>query len=154
VVFLDPCKADVQFGQLPPPRHLEYDVTSMGDDLGAAARDWVSERTDYPRHVAQLALAHEADGGVVNVDFDWRPKNNVSNYASAEGTAMSDKSFERHRQGRRRRGVLRAQSQLPKGGCPKQYGLSIFVVHCKTATPDRASKHQTNSHEPSSDEPD
>jgi hypothetical protein len=26
----------------------------MGD-LGAAARDWVSERTDYPRHVAQLA---------------------------------------------------------------------------------------------------
>jgi hypothetical protein len=86
VVLLDPCKADVQFGQLPPPRHLEYDVTSMGD-LGAAARDWVSERTDYPRHVAQLALAHEADGGVVNVDFDWRPKNNVSNYASAEGTA-------------------------------------------------------------------
>jgi hypothetical protein len=62
----------------------------------------VSERTDYPRHVAQLALAHEADGGVVNVDFDWRPKNNVSNYASAEGTAMSDKSFERSRQGRRR----------------------------------------------------
>ena len=58
----------------------------MGD-LGAAARDWVSERTDYSRHVAQLALAHEADGGVVNVDFDWRPKNNVSNYASAEGTA-------------------------------------------------------------------
>ena len=47
----------------------------MGD-LGAAARDWVSERTDYPRHVAQLALAHEADGGVVNVHFDWRPKNN------------------------------------------------------------------------------
>lgn len=45
-------------------------------DLGAAARDWVSERTDYPRHVAQLALAHEADGGVVNVHFDWRPKNN------------------------------------------------------------------------------
>jgi hypothetical protein len=45
-------------------------------DLGAAARDWVSERTDY---VAQLALAHEADGGVVNVHFDWRPKNNVSN---------------------------------------------------------------------------
>jgi hypothetical protein len=37
------------------------------------------ERTDYPRHVAQLALAHEADGGVVNVHFDWRPKNNVSN---------------------------------------------------------------------------
>jgi hypothetical protein len=108
VVFLDPCKADVQFGQLPPPRHLEYDVTSMGDDLRAAARDWVSERTDYPRHVAQLALAHEADGGGVNVDFDWRPKNNVSNYASAEGTAMSDKSFERHRQGRRRRRVLRA----------------------------------------------
>jgi hypothetical protein len=24
---------------------------------------------------------HEADGGVVNVHFDWRPKNNVSNYA-------------------------------------------------------------------------
>ena len=68
----------------------------------------MSERTDYPRHVAQLALAHEADGGVVNVDFDWRPKNNVSNYASAEGTAMSDKSFRRHRQGRRRRRVLRA----------------------------------------------
>jgi hypothetical protein len=22
------------------------------------------------------ALAHEADGGVVNVHFDWRPKNN------------------------------------------------------------------------------
>jgi len=43
----------------------------------------VSERTDYPRHVAQL----EADGGVVNVHFDWRPKNNVSNYAGAEGTA-------------------------------------------------------------------
>jgi hypothetical protein len=39
------------------------------------------ECTDYPRHVAQLALAHEADGGVVNVHFDWRPKNNVSNYA-------------------------------------------------------------------------
>jgi hypothetical protein len=58
----------------------------MGE-LGAAARNWVSERTDYPRHVAQLALAHEADGGVINVDFDWRPKNNVSNYASAEGTA-------------------------------------------------------------------
>ena len=54
----------------------------MGDDLGAAARDWLSERT-YPRHVAQLALAHEADGGVVNVNFDWRPKNNVGNYASA-----------------------------------------------------------------------
>jgi hypothetical protein len=52
--------------------------------------------------------AHEADGGVVNVNFDWRPKNNVSNYASAEGTAMSDKSFRRHRQGRRRRRVLRA----------------------------------------------
>jgi len=34
-----------------------------------------------------LALAHEADGGVVNVHFDWRPKNNVSNYAGAEGTA-------------------------------------------------------------------
>jgi hypothetical protein len=33
--------------------------------------------------------AHEADGGVVNVDFDWRPKNNVSNYASAEGTDLS-----------------------------------------------------------------
>jgi len=31
-------------------------MTPMGD-LGAAARDWVSERTDYPRHVAQLALA-------------------------------------------------------------------------------------------------
>jgi hypothetical protein len=45
-------------------------------DLGAATRDWVSERTDYPQHVAQLALAHEADGGVVNVHFDWRPKNN------------------------------------------------------------------------------
>ena len=45
------------------------------------------ERTDYPRHVSQLALAHEADGGVVNVHFDWRPKNNVSNYAGAEGTA-------------------------------------------------------------------
>ena len=45
-------------------------------DLGAAARDWVSERTDYPRHVAQMALAHEADGGIVNVHFDWRPKNN------------------------------------------------------------------------------
>jgi hypothetical protein len=52
----------------------------MGD-LGAAARDWVSERTDHPRHFAQLALAHEADGGVVNIHFDWRPKNNVSNYA-------------------------------------------------------------------------
>ena len=39
------------------------------------------------------------DGGVVNVNFDWRPKNNVSNYASAEDTAMSDKSFRRHRQG-------------------------------------------------------
>jgi hypothetical protein len=64
VVFLDPYKAEVQFGQLPPPRHLEYDVTSMSDDLGAAARDWVSEPTDYPRYVAQLALAHEADGGV------------------------------------------------------------------------------------------
>jgi hypothetical protein len=37
--------------------------------------------------------AHEADGGVVNVNFDWRPKNNVTNYASAEGTAMSDKSL-------------------------------------------------------------
>jgi hypothetical protein len=36
----------------------------------------VSERTDYLRHVAQLALTHEADGGVVNVHFDWRPKNN------------------------------------------------------------------------------
>jgi hypothetical protein len=45
------------------------------------------ERTDYPRHVAQWALAHEAQGGVVNVHFDWRPKNNVSNYAGAEGTA-------------------------------------------------------------------
>jgi hypothetical protein len=101
VVFRIPVR-QVQFGQLPPPRHLEYDVTSMGDDLGAAAWDWVSERTDYPRQVVQLALAHEADGGVVNVDFDWRPKNNVSNYASAEGTAMSDKSFERPRQGRRR----------------------------------------------------
>ena len=94
MVFLVPVR-QVQFGQLPPPRHLEYDVTSMGDDLGAAAWDWVSERTDYPRQFVQLALAHEADGGVVNVDFDWRPKNNVSNYASAEGTAMSDKSFER-----------------------------------------------------------
>lgn len=72
----------------------------MGDELGVAAWDWVSERTDYP--VVQLALAHEADGGVVNVDFDWRTKNNVSNYASAQGTAMSDKSFERPRQGRRR----------------------------------------------------
>ena len=79
MVFLDPYKAEVQFGQLPPPRHLEYDV----DDLGAAARDWVNERTYYPRYVAQSALAHEADGGVVNVDFDWRPKNNVSDYASA-----------------------------------------------------------------------
>jgi hypothetical protein len=56
----------------------------------------------------QARRAHEADGGVVNVNFDWRPKNNVSNYASAEGTAMSDKSFRRHRQGRRRRRVLRA----------------------------------------------
>jgi hypothetical protein len=74
----------------------------MGDELGADAWDWVSERTDYPRQVVQLALAHEADGGVVNVDFDGRPKNNVSNYASAQGTAMSDKSFERPRQGRRR----------------------------------------------------
>jgi hypothetical protein len=73
VVLLDPCKANVQFGQLSPPRHLKYDVTSMGD-LGAAARDGVSERTDYPHRVAQLALAHEADGGVVNVHFDWRPK--------------------------------------------------------------------------------
>jgi hypothetical protein len=45
------------------------------------------ERTDYPRHVAQLALAHAADGGGVNVHFDWRPTNNVSNYAGAEGTA-------------------------------------------------------------------
>jgi hypothetical protein len=61
----------------------------MSDDLGAAARDWVNERTDYPRYVAQLALAHEADGGVVNVDFDWRPKNNVSNYASTESTAIT-----------------------------------------------------------------
>jgi hypothetical protein len=51
---------------------------------------------------------HDADNGVVNADFDWRPKNNVSNYASAEGTAMSDKSVKRHRQGRRRRRVLRA----------------------------------------------
>jgi hypothetical protein len=80
VVLLDPCKADVQFGQLPPLGHLENDVTSMGD-LGAAGRDWVSERTDYPRHVAQLAL------GGVNVQFDWRPKNNVSHHAGAEGTA-------------------------------------------------------------------
>ena len=24
------------------------------------------------------------DGGVVNVNFDWRPKNNVSNYAEAD----------------------------------------------------------------------
>jgi len=68
----------------------------MGD-LGAATRDWVSEHTDYPRHVAQLALAHEADGGVVNVHFDWRPKSNVSNYAGAEGTANERQSFERAR---------------------------------------------------------
>jgi hypothetical protein len=73
----------MQFGQLPPPCH---DATSKGD-LGACVRDWVNERTDCPRLVAQLALAHEADGGVVNVDFDRRPNNNVSNYASAEGTA-------------------------------------------------------------------
>ena len=49
---------------------------------------WIGcERTDYPRHVAQLALAHEADGGVVNVHSYCRPKNNVSNYAGVEGTA-------------------------------------------------------------------
>jgi outer membrane autotransporter protein len=35
----------------------------------------------------------EAYGGVVNVGLEWRPKSNVSVYASAEGTAMSDKSF-------------------------------------------------------------
>jgi hypothetical protein len=64
----------------------------MGDDLGAVARDWVSERTDYARHVAQLA--HEADGSVVNVDSDWRPNNNVSNYANAErAPRLSDKSL-------------------------------------------------------------
>jgi hypothetical protein len=44
VVFLDPRKADVQFGQLPPPRQLEYDVTSMGDDLGGHWRHF-SERS-------------------------------------------------------------------------------------------------------------
>jgi hypothetical protein len=35
----------------------------------------------------------EAYGGVVNVGFDWRPKSNVSIFASAEATAMNDKSF-------------------------------------------------------------
>jgi hypothetical protein len=40
-----------------------------------------------------LALAHEADGGVVNVHFDWRPKNNQQLCPR-----MSDKSFERPRQ--------------------------------------------------------
>jgi hypothetical protein len=114
----------VQFGQLPPPRHLEYDVTSMGDDLGAAARDWVSERTDYPRHVAQLALAHEADGGVVNVDFDWRPKNNVSNYASAEGTAMSDESFSQI-------GLLLRYAFFPeilRACCHRERSCSMFIL--------------------------
>jgi outer membrane autotransporter protein len=35
----------------------------------------------------------EAYGGVVNVGFDWRPRSNVSLFASAEATAMNDKSF-------------------------------------------------------------
>ena len=82
MVLLDPYKADVQFGQLPPPRHLEQ---VMGD-LGAPPLGIGCERTDYPRHVAQLALAHGSR---------WRrrqcplrlAKNNVSNYAGAEGTA-------------------------------------------------------------------
>jgi outer membrane autotransporter protein len=37
--------------------------------------------------------SREAYGGVVNVGFDWRPKSNISIYASAEATAMNDKSF-------------------------------------------------------------
>ena len=86
MVLLDPCKADVQFGQLPPPRHLEYVVTSIGD-LGAAARDWVSERTDYPRNVAQLALRMKPIAASSMSTSTGRPKNSVSNYANAEGTA-------------------------------------------------------------------
>jgi outer membrane autotransporter protein len=35
----------------------------------------------------------EAFGGVVSLGLDWRPRSNVSVYASVEGTAMSDKSF-------------------------------------------------------------
>jgi outer membrane autotransporter protein len=37
--------------------------------------------------------SREAYGGVVNVGLDWRPKSNVSIFASAEATAMNDKSF-------------------------------------------------------------
>ena len=37
--------------------------------------------------------SREAYGGVVNVGFDWRPKSNISIYASTEATAMNDKSF-------------------------------------------------------------
>ena len=75
----------------------------------APPRDWVSERTNYPRHVAQLDLALEVRWRRRQCRFDWpRPKNNVSTYVSADGAAMSDRSFESHRQGRRRRRVLRA----------------------------------------------
>jgi uncharacterized protein with beta-barrel porin domain len=35
----------------------------------------------------------QAFGGVVNLGLDWRPKSNVSVYASVEATAMNDKSF-------------------------------------------------------------
>lgn len=34
----------------------------------------------------------EAYGGALNVGLDWRPKSNISVYASAEGTAMNDRS--------------------------------------------------------------
>jgi outer membrane autotransporter protein len=35
----------------------------------------------------------QAFGGVVNLGLDWRPKSNVSVYASVEATAMNDNSF-------------------------------------------------------------
>ncbi|MBR1280261.1 hypothetical protein [Bradyrhizobium sp. AUGA SZCCT0283] len=87
-------RPDVQFGQLSPPRHLEYVVTSIGD-LGAAARDWVSERTDYPRNVAQLALRMKPIAASSMSTSTGRPKNSVSTMPTLKAPRMSDKSFER-----------------------------------------------------------
>ena len=89
--------------------------------------------------------------------FSWiparhgRPKNNVRNYASAESTAMSDKSFKRHRQGRRRRRVLRAAignvtpMSLIGTNRTNRAGLLMSVVRCRPEVAGRLSKRRTRS---------
>jgi integrase len=37
-------------------RHMEVDAVPHG--FRSTFRDWIAEKTDYPNHVAEMALAH------------------------------------------------------------------------------------------------